>query len=305
MIRDNDMRWRYEKELKSNQYASYLPFHIMLILPFKYIAWSESICTFPMLHTVNIPTFEYITIRITKLSNPIFLIVSILTFISRAYKRWWYEMVIRDDDMRWWYEMMIWDDDMRWWYEMMIRDDDTRWWYEMMIWDDDMRWWYEMMIRDDDTRWWCDDRKYVIDILICTMVGKTLTTCTNDGSSVSSRKVTFSYVQLFVTDFNYSAAAVYFASAVVVNHGVVGAMFVDAGITYPSPYTPIYSKRNDDMFVNTTMTISVHLNKMRKELHELLLRKKTSRSKSSFIPYHSSRIILMYQVMSYHHLECV
>ena len=63
--------------------------------------------------------------------------------------------MIWDDDMRWWYEMMIrddnmiWDDDMRWWYEMMmIWDDDMRWWYEIMI-------WYEMMIRDDNKQLAC------------------------------------------------------------------------------------------------------------------------------------------------------
>ena len=127
------------------------------------------------------------------------------------------------------------------------------------------------------------------------MVCKTLTTCTNDGSRVSSSKVTFSYVQLFVTDFNHSAAVCYAAAAAAVNHSVVGAVFVHAGITYPSPYTPIYSKRNDDMFVNTTMTVSVNLNK---NYMNYCYGKKQ-------VYLHSSRIIIIYNVMSYRHLVCV
>ena len=68
--------------------------------------------------------------------------------------------------MRWWYKMMIWNDDMRWWNEM-IWDDDMRWWYEMMIWDDDMRWWNVMMKWDDDMRWYFHffsmKRRYIDD----------------------------------------------------------------------------------------------------------------------------------------------
>ena len=41
----------------------------------------------------------------------------------------------------WWYKNK-WYDDIRWWYDMMIREDNMRSWYKMMIWDDDMRWWY-------------------------------------------------------------------------------------------------------------------------------------------------------------------
>ena len=82
-----------------------------------------------------------------------------VTTIAFTSVSWWFERTSRIRPLSFKLFRLVGTIGTRWWYDMMIRDDDTGWSYEMIIrdddmWDDDMRWWYEMKIWDDDTGWY-------------------------------------------------------------------------------------------------------------------------------------------------------